>query len=66
MGNPDEIINSVCIELDDADLAISNQYPYSEWDIYDNDVYYNFSENCNLYTEVPVASNDINVRTENS
>ncbi|MFA7650554.1 MAG: T9SS type A sorting domain-containing protein [Flavobacteriaceae bacterium] len=31
--DPYEIKNTVCIEVDDEDLAQNNQYPYSEWNI---------------------------------
>lgn len=31
--DPNEIFNTVCIEVDDEDLAQNSQGPYSEWDI---------------------------------
>jgi hypothetical protein len=50
---PDYIIDTVCIEVDDAEIAQNNQYPYYEWMIshafwaynYTNDV-----ETCSLST----------------
>ena len=36
---------SICIQVDDADAANSNQYPYSEWDVYGNTYY---SDKCTL------------------
>lgn len=31
--DPNDIYNTVCIEVDDENLAQNNQYPYSNWDI---------------------------------
>lgn len=47
--DPNEIFNTVCIEVDDENLAQNNQYPYSEWNItHGGHVAVNFSEECNL------------------
>jgi len=43
-------INTVCIQVDDEELAQANQFPYSEWTINDLSTDYNFSENCALGT----------------
>lgn len=43
-------INTVCIQVDDEELAQGNQFPYSEWTINDLSTDYNFSENCALGT----------------
>ncbi len=47
--DPNEIFSTVCIEVDDENLAQNNQYPYSEWNItHGGHVAVNFSEECNL------------------
>lgn len=47
---PQEPLNTVCIQVDNEDIAQNNQFPYSEWNIDDAYVAYNFSENCALST----------------
>lgn len=56
---PSNATNIVCIQVDNAEQALGNQLPYSEWNIYHIEAEYNFSENCALSTEIPVAANDI-------
>ncbi len=53
MGEPDydpnEIYNTVCVEVDNVNLAQNNQFPYSEWNIiHGGHVAVNFSDECNL------------------
>jgi len=43
--NPYDIYNTVCIEVDDEDLAQNNQFPYSEWNIKKNHVAIIFTDN---------------------
>jgi len=43
--NPYDIYNTVCIEVDDEDLALNNQYPYSEWNINKGHVAVIFTDN---------------------
>ncbi|KGO91009.1 T9SS type A sorting domain-containing protein [Flavobacterium subsaxonicum] len=45
---PDVIYNTVCVQVDNEELAQNNQFPYSEWDIIDLGTTVNFSENCVL------------------
>lgn len=50
--DPNEIFNTVCIEVDDENLAQNNQYPYSEWNItHGGHVAFIFSEDCSLSSE---------------
>lgn len=50
----EENTHVVCIEVDNAEAAQNNEYPYSEWDIDDAfDAYYTFTENCSLRTNNP-------------
>src|SRR5690554_1369826 len=61
--DPNAIFNTVCIEVDDENLAQSNQYPYSEWDILDNHVAVHFTDNavqCSLSTPT-FAQNKISI-----
>src|SRR5690554_5891271 len=47
--DPYEIRNTICIGVDDENLAQNNQYPYSEWNItHGGHVAVNFSDECNL------------------
>jgi len=45
---PGQINNTVCIEVDDEELAQSNQLPYSAWQIDHTLTAINFTENCVL------------------
>lgn len=45
---PEDPLNTVCIQVDSEELAQSNQLPYSEWNIIDVFSEYHFSENCAL------------------
>ena len=52
--NPDDIYNTVCIEVDDENSAQNNQSPYSEWNILDTHVAAYFTDNavqCSLNTQ---------------
>lgn len=52
--DPNEIYNTVCLEVDDYQIAQSNQYPYSEWNILDTHVAVHFTDNaeqCSLSTQ---------------
>lgn len=43
---PPEYVNgNVCIQVDHVELAQNNQYPYSNWTIYNANMTYNFTEN---------------------
>jgi len=47
--------NVVCIEVDNEDLALNNQYPYSEWYVVNGyNALYNYSGNCTLFTQNPL------------
>jgi hypothetical protein len=51
--DPDDIYSTVCIEVDNENLAQNNQYPYSEWNILDTHVAVHFTDNavqCSLNT----------------
>ncbi|KGO94109.1 T9SS type A sorting domain-containing protein [Flavobacterium subsaxonicum] len=56
-----EILNTVCVQVDDEELAQNNQFPYSEWEIYDFLTQINFSENCVLGTSKFNKGNTITV-----
>lgn len=47
---PQDPLSTVCIQVDNEELAQSNQLPYSEWNILSPFAEYNFSENCTLST----------------
>lgn len=52
--DPDDIYNTVCIEVDDENLAQNNQFPYLEWNISDTHVAAHFTDNavqCSLSTQ---------------
>ena len=54
--------NIVCIMVDDEDLALNNQMPYSEWNIRTGyNAFYRYSEECTLSTQVHSVNNDIYV-----
>jgi hypothetical protein len=54
--------NVVCIEVDNEELALSNQAPYSEWIIYTGPyALYRYSENCALSTPKSQVYRDIYV-----
>jgi hypothetical protein len=41
--------NVICIEVDNQNLATSNQFPYSEWNVRTGyNAFYNFSDNCTM------------------
>ncbi len=48
--DPNEIRNTVCIEVDDTTAAQNNRYPYSHWRIAKKHVAVSFSDNCTLST----------------
>lgn len=39
---------SVCIEIDDEDVAQAGQYPYSEWNVYGYSMTYSYTESCTM------------------
>ncbi|WP_026990666.1 T9SS type A sorting domain-containing protein [Flavobacterium subsaxonicum] len=45
---PDIIYNTVCIQVDNEELAQNYQFPYSEWEVDNLGTTVNFSENCVL------------------
>lgn len=47
----------MCIQVDDPEAAMQNEYPYSTWNIIDTGIDYSFSENCSLGTEDFLAEN---------
>lgn len=52
--DPNGIYNTICIEVDDVDAALSNQFPYSDWDITHYHAAYIFTDDmvqCSLSTE---------------
>ncbi len=48
--DPNEIRNTVCIEVDNPTAAQNNRYPYSHWRIAKKHVAVYFSDNCTLST----------------
>lgn len=51
--DPNAIYSTVCIEVDDENLAQNNQFPYLDWDITYYHTFYTFTENmvqCSLST----------------
>ncbi len=48
--DPNEIRNTVCIEVDNPTAAENNRYPYSHWRIAKKHVAISFSDNCTLST----------------
>lgn len=51
--DPNDIFNTICIEVDDEVAAQNNSYPYSEWDIFDLHTAINFTDDvvaCSLNT----------------
>jgi hypothetical protein len=59
--DPNEVFLTTCIQIDDEEIAQANQYPYSEWDMYDPHADYIFSENCALKTQDFTSNNTISV-----
>lgn len=60
---PDYIIGNVCIEVDYAEIAQNNQYPYSEWTIYHPFWTYSYTDDvevCSLSTP-SFTQNKINI-----
>lgn len=52
--SPDDIYNTVCIEVDDEQSAMNNHLPYSEWNILDTHVAIHFTDNavqCSLSSQ---------------
>lgn len=45
---PVEQTLSVCIEIDDEDLAQAGQYPYSEWNVHGYSMTYSYTELCTM------------------
>jgi hypothetical protein len=59
--DPNLVLNTTCIEIDDEELAQNNQFPYSEWVIYDIQAAHIFSENCALGTQSFESNNSISI-----
>lgn len=60
-SNLPDPLNTVCIQVDNENLAQNNQFPYSEWDIYDLLADYNFSKNCALSTSKFQKTNTVSL-----
>jgi len=61
--DPYEIYNTICIEVDDADLALNNEFPYSDWIITNPHTAYIFTDDmvqCSLSTQ-SFAQNKISI-----
>src|SRR5690606_32210031 len=61
--DPYEIYNTICIEVDDADLALNNEFPYSDWIITNPHTAYIFTDDmvqCSLSTQ-SFAQNNIKI-----
>jgi len=56
---PGQINNTVCIEVDNEQLAQSNQLPYSEWQISHLLTAINLTENCIMATPEVIQNNSV-------
>lgn len=58
--DPTEILRTICIEVDDANSAVNNQFPYSDWDITKYHTAYIFTDDmvaCSLSSESFIQNN---------